>query len=272
MEGKSYTSICIYTVVILTLIFAYFFDFEIATYLYQPNSWFGFVMERFMLLPLLVLFVFSWYVAYHYHRNPMYLIAFYISSSYVVYDTLQYWMNVKSHFLLYVVIASFVSVGFHYFCYQKRYRYTTNLRLWLQLYRNVFIWSLLSVVLLKQVWGRVRFYQLQGDVSLFTPWIEVHWFQPYHSFPSGHTAMMSTSMVIFSWYKEFSKHSQFHKKIKYIIALCILLMMVARMRLGAHYLSDVCVGFLITYTIYTIYHKKWKKEKQLYEVKSIHSI
>ncbi len=106
---------------------------------------------------------------------------------------------------------------------------------------------LVSVVFLKQLWGRVRYRQMlaAGDFSLFSPWYLIQGFgnTSHVSFPSGHTANAAV-FVLFSCY--------FPRKRKWLIpallawvALCA----TSRIFIGAHFLSDVLFGAALSLAI-----------------------
>lgn len=105
---------------------------------------------------------------------------------------------------------------------------------------------------LKLVFGRMRYRQwLQDQSSGYWPWYRFNG-KPqsdgFKSFPSGHTAsawlLLPVTFVLNALGKE---------KAGNIARICLLfwvsLVMVSRIMAGAHFLSDVCAGALITLTI-----------------------
>ena len=110
--------------------------------------------------------------------------------------------------------------------------------------------TLIVMWLIKLVWGRVRFRQLEGDLSRFTPWYLPQGITGYFSFPSGHTA---NAAVIFTsaYYLNFlPKNKRPQRAAAYILlALWVILLAASRVLVGAHYLSDVLFGAAITFVI-----------------------
>lgn len=108
----------------------------------------------------------------------------------------------------------------------------------------VIIWAF------KLGWGRVRFRNMYGDLSLFTPWYCINGFTGGFSFPSGHTA---NATVIFSatHYLSFlPKKTGWTKPIIYaVLAIWIAVVAFSRVCVGAHFLSDVLFGAAITLAI-----------------------
>ena len=118
----------------------------------------------------------------------------------------------------------------------------------------VIIWAM------KLLWGRVRFRQLGGDLSLFTPWYLPNGFTGFFSFPSGHTA---NATVILSSLYYFDSMPQTIRRFKPIFAafltVWVVLVAFSRVAVGAHYLSDVLFGMAVTAAI--VYFVRPKKEK-----------
>ncbi len=117
----------------------------------------------------------------------------------------------------------------------------------------VIIWAF------KLVWGRVRFRQLEGDLSRFTPWYLPQGFTGFFSFPSGHTAN-ATFILSVSYYLDYlpEKYKKYNPLITVLLGIWIVLVAFSRVRVGAHYLSDVLFGMAITLAI--VYFGKPRKK------------
>ncbi len=117
----------------------------------------------------------------------------------------------------------------------------------------VIIWGL------KLVWGRVRFRQLENDLSLFTPWYLPQGFTGFFSFPSGHTANATVIISSLYYFHDLqSKHKKYEKPLKVLLAIWIALVAFSRVRIGAHYLSDVLFGLAVT--VFIVYFSKPRKK------------
>ncbi len=105
----------------------------------------------------------------------------------------------------------------------------------------------------KIVWGRVRFRELlrQGSTDGFMPWYRPGGFttsNEYKSFPSGHTAGAGVSYLMLLLPYVSPKWKQ-HKVWCFVIPLVYTgTVAFSRMVMGAHYLSDVTVGGMISFT------------------------
>lgn len=117
--------------------------------------------------------------------------------------------------------------------------------------------TLIVMWLIKLIWGRVRFRQLEGDLSRFTPWYLPQGITGYFSFPSGHTA---NAAVIFTsaYYLNFLPESKRPQRAAayILLALWVILLAASRVLVGAHYLSDVLFGAAITFVIVYFWRPK----------------
>ncbi len=115
----------------------------------------------------------------------------------------------------------------------------------------------------KYLWGRVRFRDLlkAGSYDSFTPWYHPNGINGNKSFPSGHTAgagMSFTMMFLPYISKKWRKKGE---------VLCFLLPFIytctvgfTRLIMGAHYLSDITVGAVISFTVVIIAIKLYEKK------------
>lgn len=122
---------------------------------------------------------------------------------------------------------------------------------------------LIVIQFMKMLWGRVRFREFSGDLSLFTPWYKINFFSGHNSFPSGHTANLAVILAFPVWLRALGK-SRRRIVFSYVaISLCTVLMALSRIFIGAHFLSDVTVGFFIAFAateaVRLIMNKVYKK-------------
>ena len=117
--------------------------------------------------------------------------------------------------------------------------------------------ALIIIWAFKLFWGRVRFRQLDGDLSRFTPWYLPQGINGYFSFPSGHTA---NAAVIFTsvYYLRFlpKKFARCKPLLVVLLLVWIVVAAYSRVRVGAHYLSDVLFGAAITFGIAAFFNPK----------------
>jgi len=111
-----------------------------------------------------------------------------------------------------------------------------------------FFGYLLTVQPIKQIWGRVRFRDLDQLYSNFTPWFVANGINGNESMPSGHSAMswMLLPLLILIPAK--------NKKLRALLLLLIFAwgftVGLSRIIIGAHYASDVLFGACIVIVIF----------------------
>jgi membrane-associated phospholipid phosphatase len=132
------------------------------------------------------------------------------------------------------------------------------------------IFSQIFVQILKHIFLRVRFRTIcfLNDESLFSDWTEIKKLSgenkllvdrkigsdAYQSFPSGHTASAAITITLTVATELFEKFRQG----KFFVLTWIFAMVwtiavaVSRIAIGAHFLSDVVIGALITYVVFLV--------------------
>ena len=102
----------------------------------------------------------------------------------------------------------------------------------------------------KFLWGRIRFRDLlaAGSYDAFTSWLHPNGINGNKSFPSGHTAGAGMSYLIMTMPLI---NEKCRKKKAYLFVIAFLYTMnvgYTRLGMGAHYLSDVAMGSVISFT------------------------
>ncbi|MEI7668246.1 MAG: phosphatase PAP2 family protein, partial [Erysipelotrichaceae bacterium] len=116
--------------------------------------------------------------------------------------------------------------------------------------------SSLFVSLLKMGWSRVRFRDMGLSVSAFTPWYLPNGFlgnYKWASFPSGHVATATVIFVFTLLPTVLSSLKKYNKLISIICYLWLIMVMLSRIIMGAHFLSDTIVGVLITLSLFQLF-------------------
>ncbi|MCQ2479876.1 MAG: phosphatase PAP2 family protein [Clostridia bacterium] len=102
---------------------------------------------------------------------------------------------------------------------------------------------------MKALWGRIRFRNLDGEFTNFTPWYIINGNTGQHSFPSGHTASagMSYMLMLLPFV---SARCREYKSVLFIGGFLYTSMVAfTRLVMGAHYLSDVVIGSAISFSL-----------------------
>jgi len=244
-----------YVLAALCLLIASFYDYPISQALYQPEQLLGCFFERFMLLPVIAWIPVCFYGLYRLKQNLLYLLAYYFTFLYIFFDTLHYWLAVGAVWLYVLsgglLTAWLIQLCLAYISHSFWQRHETFLHFFL----HVSLSALLITFVVKRCWGRVRYRNCLDNPSLFTPWYVINGFQHHYSFPSAHTAMMCLCLC-FCFFQPKKQSSHQRLLINSLLVILCIGMMISRIIMGAHYLSDVLFGFLITYTMILFWFRR----------------
>lgn len=113
---------------------------------------------------------------------------------------------------------------------------------------GVFVLQAGLVEIMKTLWGRARFWELDPDYSQFTDWYIINGNNGLYSFPSGHTAgagMCYLVMLLPAVSEKCTKHKTllFAAAVVYTSVVAL-----TRLMMGAHFLSDVTFGGVISFS------------------------
>lgn len=118
---------------------------------------------------------------------------------------------------------------------------------------------------MKNIWGRHRFFDMyqKGDFSTFTNWWILNG-KPssdlFKSFPSGHTSAAASSLILIYIPKVFDVNRKYKKFFIIFPIAWSILVGVSRIFDGAHFLTDISMGYIIASSvIYIIYKKLFDK-------------
>lgn len=129
-------------------------------------------------------------------------------------------------------------------------------RSWIHFASWVFLGAAIFPHLLKVIWARPRYTEVLSGKEVFISWASLQWgtFEDrLMSFPSGHSAITASlfSLVFIPYQSKIKRNS-----VLLIILAYTILMMVSRLVLGQHYVSDVLVGVsLVLVWIEMLRHK-----------------
>lgn len=114
---------------------------------------------------------------------------------------------------------------------------------------------------LKYLWGRVRFRDLiaAGSYDAFTPWYKINGINGNKSFPSGHTAGAGMSYLIMLLPYISDKWKNRTQICFWTAFIYTSVVAFTRLVMGAHYLSDVTAGGIISFTIVIVSIKMFVK-------------
>lgn len=127
------------------------------------------------------------------------------------------------------------------------------LRSWIIFFLQVFFTTICIVFIMKMIWGRIRFRDLQ-DATSFCVWYRPC-LQGGTSFPSGHTSTFAACLLPLLSVPQIKRK----RMAAVLISILIILMMISRIMMGAHYLSDTAAGMLIALGCWNFYDHRWER-------------
>lgn len=235
------------------------YDYTITDALYQAFPITSMMFERFFLLPIQLAVVITMAMLFRVKGNGIYLLSGYLASVYLLQDALHYWMPLSSSIIwIALCLSGALLTALIQLCI-----YHLSLA-WIQTHINVFVFYTVVLVtavcltsLIKVFWGRIR-YRDMSDAAQFCVWYKPCGLSGNHSFPSGHTTAWTSLLCLLQWKKNpYEKPSALRYT---IITALIVWMPITRMMMGAHFLSDTAMGFLITYSCY-LYGRGWFRRR-----------
>ena len=235
------------------------YDLQISVSLYDRDSVFGIIFDYAGELPLYLLFPFCLAICFVYYRSfisTKYIVLSYLSvvlcviSLYVFMQRFFHFIPTTINLLIALVLAFLLFYGFHFIkrdTLEKLYKFAIIALIVLCL-------SLLLNQLIKHLWGRYRFHNLYtaDNLERFTPWYLPLGLNGNLSFPSGHASAATSLFLLIPLLKIFNAKKWVKILAIFLVSLFVTAVCVSRIVLGAHYLTDVTMGFALSFAILII--------------------
>ncbi|KRL04143.1 phosphatase PAP2 family protein [Liquorilactobacillus oeni] len=276
---------------VVLLFIAAFGDLAISNTVINYNSIFGTIFQTFGEFPVYCIFVLCGEIAMAYalrHREELLFssILFIGGLSLSLWQVKQYLNEIESYaisalnnihsgrsmglansdaataklatgtaIILWLVVYAVFTILVQYWM-SKKNNEQLNRYLIVAIFASLTVWFALEVNLtLKDVWGRVRPYELSSSQKDFTPWFHPNGINGHKSFPSGHT-MAGTLCIVFSW---FATQPQWHKRLWITGIIYGILLAISRVIIGAHFFSDVTFSFFLTAMIIFVMRELYER-------------
>lgn len=237
----------------LCLLAGTLWDLPIAQALYRPQTLFALVLEVGWPWVLKLCLAFCAWIVWE--KKPLLVAAaqlvlaalFAVDVSDVLHVSLFGWQSLLA-FLLLPLLAG---------CFWRSL--SPWRRAWLRPYviyfLQVTVTTMLIVGLLKIGFGRIRFRQMQ-DATQFCVWY-LPCFAQGTSFPSGHVSSFAAAMLCLLSFR-FPTWRCHRPMLLAIVWGSIVCMMVSRIVMGAHFVSDTAAGMLIALGCWQFFDHRWK--------------
>lgn len=230
-----------YVLASIALVVGAFYDYQITSFFYHPQSIYGVFFEQYALLPVLYLAMLTMGLLWQRKKHILYLL---LAQGVSLYLCQSLWISIV---LLLVTIAIAYKIPVNW-----RDKYLP----FLIFYCVVLFSSILFTTIAKELWGRIRFRDMV-NVEQFCVWYKPCGLSGNRSFPSGHTTTFTAIVCFLQCPYIIQKGNRY----KALLWICVVMMPLGRMIMGAHFLSDTAMGFIVTYSFYLGYRELFKKKR-----------
>ena len=265
----------IFPLIWITLaVFFTFYDLTISKFLFDSNSLVGNFVESFGEIPGILFALFAIFtlgtnlnIKNKNYKKLFFLGEVLISTGLILYLIRLFfnYFNFSFHFislngLTLGLSAILVSLLLFYLMKTKFSKFSEKNNSFAKLSVILLFISGFIVEVLKFMWGRVRFRDLQEGITSFTSWYLPQGLTGSQSFPSGHAFL---GWILIPLFLLFLNKNELKKWI-FLILTIIFGMFVSyeRIVVGAHYASDVLFSWgIVTITFLILYNRYFPKKK-----------
>lgn len=247
-----------YLIALGALLAGAFYDYQMTDALYGKLPIFDMIFEKIILFPIEMVVVVTLCLWYRSKRNPLFLIFAMGCASFIYYElvmrffTLSLIIHCGLAFMLALITVWLICMVLE----RIHIRQIMKLRPFLTYMTTVLLVSILITTIFKTVWGRIRYRDMQ-DITQFCVWYKPCGLIGNHSFPSGHTTTMCAILCFLQFKTNVYERVSVWRYL--FVIMFIILMQIARMAAGAHFLSDTAMGFIVTYTSYLVITYQFRK-------------
>lgn len=249
--------ILLYLFLIICLIFASFKDFSISLSLYDPSNFLGIFLAAYGQFPVaLVISIIACLKLknddYSFKAKIIYILLKITAISYACISHIKYF----SHNTL--ILSIFCIMLIFYLCDNFILKISKDCtKEEIKNYLYVLFWSIVLMLVivngLKIIWQRPRMRLIMNSNVGFKPWWKLGNFSlssmmisdEYKSFPSAHTSSASMLLLLCTLPYLNDKYATKENQLFLISTLLTICVAVSRIIMGAHFLSDVVLGYII---------------------------
>jgi membrane-associated phospholipid phosphatase len=252
---------------IVLMIAAAFVDLPLTKALYNPNSSFGLFFKHFASFPGTMLGAMCFSVLsvtnpkqtslrwINRIGNGILMLVFGFTLVYVPLRS----MGIDQPFFGIIGVIFVIIVA--YLINKMSHEKQTRLRKYAIIGAVTMVGSMAMANLIKIVWGRARYITFVGNDAVFTSWFIPHGLtlsDRFKSFPSGHSQFAAVTLIS-TMLPDVFPSLQGKRRVFLLVSVAwIVMVMLSRMILGEHFLSDTLVGVAITVCIFA-----WMKKRIL---------
>lgn len=251
------------------LIIATLFDLQISTALYNPKSTFGWFFESFgeMIIFLIGGFSSLFLIIVKDRKKRLSTVIY---GFLYLFNLLGFIMIISTHLKVsslmlipLVVIYLMVTILLVRAVPKENYSITKKIAM---IGLILSLAPIFIINIIKMIWGRPRFRSMSNPSLQFTPWYLPQGLttnNEFMSFPSGHAANSSTILWITLLPYAITSLKSIVKPITGFAIIWFICVMVSRIIMGAHFMSDVVIGASITITLFLLLKRRYLKNHDI---------
>lgn len=243
----------VYAISILLLFIAAKWDLAISFALYQPSTgWACFLQDGY---PIILKFCLACCFLLLMDRKHCYfIIAVFLADFFALYDLSAFFSYpIWSWYSLFCCSLFLILQWCLYQIMTPWHR--KKAKKYIVFFLQVFFAVFLIVTVMKCLWSRTRYRDLE-QMTQFCSWY-IPCRQGGTSFPSGHTSSFAAALLsLYTIISNIRKHRSIW--LMFIVWFLIALMMISRIIMGAHFLSDTAAGMMIAVLCWQFIENKWR--------------
>jgi len=248
--------------IILAVVFG-IYDLEISKNIANQNSGWAKFLENYGMIPGMIVILSGIYIYCSYIKlksdawSYVQRIVLLLVSNGLIFYLFDILLGnvVINHLIIFLVISFSISILIFIFLHlRKQVQSAIAIRYSKVVISIALFGYVICIQVVKYIWGRVRFRELDTAFSQFTPWYLPQGLTGFDSFPSGHAAMgwmLLASLILFANAKRWVKYSAL-----VIFILWGVVLASSRVVIGAHYASDVLFGSFFLIITFLSFSKK----------------
>lgn len=259
------------TLLILMLIpFAFLFgiyDLDISIDLVNQNSSWAIFLENYGMIPGLIVILSGVYIYYSHikQRSDVWSyvqkVIFFLVSSGLIFYLFEILLDkiVINNLIVFLSVAFSISLIIFIVLHQiEQVKNPITIKYSRVVVGMTLFGYVIGIQVVKYLWGRIRFRELDAAFSNFTPWYCPQGITGFDSFPSGHAAtgfMLLSLMILLNNKKQWIKNLALS-----IIIFWGVLLASSRVVIGAHYASDVLFGSFFIILTFILLNRNSNKQ------------
>lgn len=167
--------------------------------------------------------------------------------------------------LPYIFIGLLISMGILYWSNQLSVEKKSHIRSYAYVGALTMVLGIMVPQLLKIIWARPRYRIFNGEDSMYQAWFIIsglNFDNDFKSFPSGHSATASISLVYIYLPQLFDKLKGKERIIFLFVATWIIMVMISRVVIKDHFMTDTLFGSGLTIIIFIVLNKLFNLNKK----------